>query len=460
VSARIRGRTGGGSKGVAAIAALVLGLTSALAAHAADEPPISTAREAAVPTVTLKEALRKAESDPPSVLVAAASLERARATESAAEGAYLPSLTGQATGGINYDNRIYVPGLPRFESKALLAQGTVTLDWAALTAVRGANIDAAKASVKALTYGREAAKRQAMVAVAEMYIRAYAATDLVKDAELTLQRRTDQHTGILALTRTGLRQPVDAQRAEIEVVSARYLLEGRRDDEVAWWAALAVVLGRSPTSPLRPAESAGAVFDMALSPARARTLAVSNRPELEQSRSVLTQREAEESAAKGARLPTVGVLGSANASYTDTLSGLGVDGSQYGASALAYLRWSGLDPSVWYKGDIAEAATLEAKRQVDAASLAVAGEAVASVHAVIRSKTDRDRAVAVLGASQATREAQNGRYRAGLASLLELLDAENLEQDARRSRIEAERDYQIAQARLLASCGLLARVAR
>ena len=71
-----------------------------------------------------------------------------------------------------------------------------------------------------------------------------------------------------------------------------------------------------------------------------------------------------------------------------------------------------------------------------------------------------ERAVAVLRAAEVTREAQNGRYRAGVASMLELLDAENLEQQARRQRIEAERDYRIASARLLWAGGRLDALAR
>jgi outer membrane protein TolC len=69
---------------------------------------------------------------------------------------------------------------------------------------------------------------------------------------------------------------------------------------------------------------------------------------------------------------------------------------------------------------------------------------VAASHAVLRAKIGLERATAVLRASEVTRDAQNDRYRAGVASLLELLDAENLAQEARRAGIEAERDQQLA----------------
>lgn len=427
-------------------------------AGASVEAPAASA--ASVPTISLREALRRAERDPPSVLAAVAALDRADASETLAEVAWLPVLSVQATAGIAYDNRLVIPNFPRIDSKSLSTQGSAQLDWTALNLARSGNIDAARAGRRAQGYGKEAAQRAAMVLAAEMYVRAQAASELVKDAELSLERRTSQHEGILALTKTGLRQPVEAQRAEVEAVSARYVLAARRDEEVAAWASLAAAMGRSPTSPLRPEGPAGEALDVVFPPAVARELALRHRPERKQSVATVVQREGEHSAATGARLPTLGVQGQTTLSYFDNIGGFGVTGYQFNAGAFAYMRWSGLDPAVWFRAGVTEAAAVESRRQLDAMSLALAAEAVQSAHAMIRAKTERDRAVAVLEAARVTREAQNGRYRAGLASLLELLDAENLEQDARRRRIESDRDYQIAGARLLSSCGLLPRLTR
>jgi outer membrane protein TolC len=101
-----------------------------------------------------------------------------------------------------------------------------------------------------------------------------------------------------------------------------------------------------------------------------------------------------------------------------------------------------------------------AQRKWEAERHAVASEAVAASHAVARAQIDLERAIAVMHASQGARDAQNGRYRAGLSSMLELLDAENLAQEARRASIEAEREHQVAGARLLWASGRLATLAR
>jgi outer membrane protein len=127
---------------------------------------------------------------------------------------------------------------------------------------------------------------------------------------------------------------------------------------------------------------------------------------------------------------------------------------------LSFVRWSGLDPATWTQAAPADAAIALARREWDAERHAVASKAVAASHAVLRAKIELERAVAVLRASESAREVQNGRYRAGLASLLELLDAENLAQQARRASIEAEREHQIAGARLLRASGRLAALAQ
>src|SRR5262249_5300735 len=159
----------------------------------------------------------------------------------------------------------------------------------------------------------------------------------------------------------GVRPPVDAQRAQIDLVSARYAVNARREEELASFAALAASIGRSPSEPLRPDASAMTVFDVAVPPELARKLAYENRPEIRRFTAILASRRDEHRAAVGARLPTVGVVATGTASYLDILEGVGISGSQFGGSAGAYIRWTGLDPAVWLKAGIAEGARTEAE---------------------------------------------------------------------------------------------------
>jgi outer membrane protein len=366
-------------------------------------------------------------------------------------------LTALGTGGVAYDNRLVLPGQPRIDSKSLTAQGTLNLDFAVLDLSRTRTIEAAEAAEQAASFGADAAQRTAMLAAAEMYLRASAAALLVRDAELNLERRTNQFAAISDLARAGIRPPVDAQRAEIEAVSARYVLEGKKQDARALCAALSAAMGRSPARLLCPEPLALDRFQVSLSPARARELAAHNRPELRRLTSLVDARREEHGAAIAARLPVLGVSANGTASYLEVKSGVGISGSQFGGSALGYLRWNGLDPAVWFRGGTTDAAASEAQRQLAATVQAITTEAAQAAYALERAKVDLQRATAVLDIARATRESQNGRYRSGLASLLELLDAENIEQDARQRRIEAERDQAIAVTRLVAACGLLHR---
>ena len=409
------------------------------------------------PTISFESLLRHAAVDPPAVKLAFATLDRYEAERAYAQGKWVPVLTALATGGFAYDNRLILPDQPRIDSKSLTAQGTLSLDFAAIDLARSRTIDAAQAAEKAAGFGAGAAQQSAMLAAAEMYLRATAARLLVRDAERNLEHRTNQFAAISDLTRAGIRPPVDAQRAEIEAVSARYVLEGRKQDALAACAALSAAMGRSPVQLLCPEPFEMDRFQVSLSPARARELAARNRPELRRLSSMVEARGEEHSAAIAARLPVLGVSATGTASYFDVKSGLGISGSQFGGSAVGYLRWNGLDPAVWFRGGTTDATAAEAQKQLATTVQAITTEAAQAVYALERAKIDLQRATAVLDIARATRESQNGRYRSGLASLLELLDAENIEQEARQRRIEAERDHAIAVTRLVAACGLLHR---
>jgi outer membrane protein TolC len=413
----------------------------------------------ALPQVDLREALRSAQTRAPSVATAEAARALAEAERGPATAGYYPVLTMSGSGGYAFDNRLVLPGAPRIDSRSLTGQANVALEWTALDWTRGARADAAEAAARAQTFSAGAARHDALLAAAESYVRASAASALVKDAELTLARRSEQEQAIAGLVQAGTRSPLDLERAKIETLSARYALAMSQRDELAACAALAAAIGRPATQPVCARRGDLAVFEPQLSLESALSGARSQRPELRARAALVDASREAYDAAIAARLPTVGVSGSAELSYLDVRKGQGIDGHQYGGSALVYVRWSGLDPATWTQAAPADAAIALARRQWDAERHAVSSEAVVASHAVLRAKLELERAVAVMRASESAREAQNGRYRAGLASLLELLDAENLAQQARRASIEAERDHQIAGARLLWASGRLAALA-
>jgi outer membrane protein len=416
--------------------------------------------QSGLPEIDLREALRSARTRAPSVAAAEAAQVLAEAERDPTTAAYLPALRMSGSGGYGFDNRLVLPGSPRIDSRSLTAEGNVALEWTALDWTRGSRADAAEAAARAQGFSVGAARQDAQLWAAERYIESAAATALVADAELALARRTEQEQAIAGLIQAGTRSPLDLERAKIETLSARYALEAGQRDALAACAALAAAIGRPATQPVCAKQAELDVFEPESSPSRALADARSKRPELHARAALVSARREAYGAALAARHPTVALDGSAQLSYLDVRKGQGLDGHQYGGSALVYLRWSGLDPAAWTQAAPADAAVALAQRQWEAERHAVASEAVAAAHGVVRAKIELERAAAVLQASETARDAQNGRYRAGLASLLELLDAENLAQQARRARIEAERDHRVAGARLLWASGRLEPLAR
>lgn len=426
-------------------------------------------------TVTLHEVLERARQNPPAILSALATLQRVQAQEQYARGAFIPRFTVEGGTGITYADQPYLPvqtkkalakltpeekaaagDFPdRVQSTSQNTYGRATVDYPVLDMGRRYAVKSAHLNTEAQRSAYSAAQRSAAQAASELYLRGVAAILLVDDARLTLERRTSQLNAISGLVRAGLRPSVDATRASIEEVAARYALETREIELLASGAALAAAMGANPTEPVRAAEFDDKVLPAPLAPLPASVLAIERRPEVKQLEATLGARRADHRAAIGARLPTAGVIGQGNVSYSSIYDGNGLEGRTLAGSGSVYVRWAALDPAIWRRAGVTQGAIDEAQRLLEAALLEVRAEVVEAAYQVQRTRALLEQATQVLAAAEAARTAQNERYRAGVASLLDLLDAEGIEQTARRQRIEAERDQRIARVRLLAACGAI-----
>ncbi len=469
----------------------------------------AVAERVAAPTpqgrpVTLSEVIARARANPPSVLAALAALQRFQAQEHQARGAYLPRLTLGAQAGAIYNSFPYIvsrteltgavmqPNLVdnpqtdaeilqnlterlryatelsentrqttsqmRLRNTTLNATGSATIDWTLFDRSRKGNVEAAEAQSQGQQAALGGAQRVAVQAAVEIFIRALSAQQLIDDARLSHERREDQLKSIAALVRAGVRPSVDAQRAEIESVSARHMLDVRNIEYQAAMAALATALGEDPEKPLRPLPVDNDPFTAPNTLHEATVLAAQHRPEIRQAEAAVAASQATHRAAIGLRLPTIGATATGQITYSDVRRGQGIEGDQYAASGVAYLRWSAFDASVWRRAKVTNQGVLEAQKTFESTLLRMKADVAEAHYAAQIAKTMLERATEMLAAASTTRQAQNERYRAGVSSLLELLDAEEIEQNARRSRIEAARDYDAARARLLAVCGVIERI--
>jgi outer membrane protein TolC len=424
---------------------------------------LASAAQADSGTVTLAEVVRSAQLDPPRVLFALASVQRREAERQVASASYLPTLSAQGTATLAYQNQEVGGGI-RNNFASDNYGGSVNMDWSIVNVARRKGVASAGAAYRSEQENLADIRRQAVAAAIELFVRALSTSTLIDDAQLTLERRSQQLSAIQGLVRAGLRPSVDETRAQVEAVAARYRLDVRRLEQRAAYAALASSLGRDPTQGVRPANTSSEAFKAPSSIDDALRLATDQRADVRKLELQLKARQFDVQTAVLRRLPTLGLSASGSASYVDriepwtaTIPGTsvksGYQGDQYNASGQLYLRWGGLDASVIRTADVARGAMLEAQRMLEAALLDLRAQVVDAVIAVERAQKELERATEMLQAAGATREAQLGRYKAGVASLLDLLDAEQLEQNARLTRIESARDYDVARVRLLSVVG-------
>jgi outer membrane protein TolC len=408
--------------------------------------------------VTLAQVLARAKQDPPRVRAAVVALGEGLARERLARAAYLPRMTADVSAGLAYDNRPFLPGPPviRFESTAFTAAGTATAEWAALDAARKRSVEEARFNAATQAHERTMEQRSALLAAGELYFRALAARRLVADAELTIERRTRQLEAIHALVAGGVRPRVDELRANIDAVAAERALDVRALEQRAFEAALAAAVGLDPSQPMRPAEPDGELLASEPSPAaEAVATALNARPELARDAASMHALRAQRQAARGRRWPTAGISLTAQATHNEILKGLGIPGRIYGGRASLYLRWDAFDPSVWRQGRVSDAAFSTAKAQFEVTQHAIRAEVVDTVIALQRAQAVVEQVAKVREAADLAYAAQRERYQAGHASLLELLDAQSIEQSARQQAIEAERDHCLARLRMLGATGAL-----
>lgn len=437
-----------------AVVLFCLGFTLRARAENADG-----AREVSgLPSISLQELVAAARTNLPAVLSALATLKRVEAEQRVAEGAYLPRMTLEATLGAAYNRQRALPGQPLFNTSNADVTATLGFEWMALDPARPHAVEAARSALRGQRHGSRDAERLAIAAAVELYLRALAASELVRDAALTVERRTQEHKAIEELTKAGVRPSVDALRASVEVVVANYASEMKQIDEQAAFSSLSAASGGPPEQGLRPNVLPADLFVGPTGTEAISEQARKTRPELAQLREQIRAEQEAYEEASARRWPTAGVFAAGQAAYYRVWADEGTSGPQYGAQAGLFLRWNAADPILLRQRQVAAGKLSEARRKLDETTLAIRKEAVETAYQVQRSAAALEQASQVLEAASVTRKAQLERYQAGVASLLELLDAETLEQTARRSRIEADRDHQIARARVLATTGGLERL--
>lgn len=422
----------------------------------------ATSSEATV-HLTLASALERARRDAPSVLTAAAQTAIAAARREDAGVSLLPTLSASAglNAGVNKTSRSIesgVAGAPsELEAESLNTglEASLTARWLLWDFGRAATSEEAlTAALEAATSDEQTVQRSAVLLVANAYLAVLADEEAVATATQTLEQRTRQADIARRRVAAQVAAPIEEVRASIGVESARGELSRaagalRRDK-----AQLAGAMGLPATTELTLERFE--VTPVAVTATEAAARAAAARPEVVAAKQRLLTAELQVSIAGANHRPSLLLSGSVGPSWSAT----DAPSSQTSAGANAALLFSLplIDPSV----GAAERAAM-AQRSAAGAALEQVRQAVATEAATAVIDAEQARVSLTIAEQTAKLAAANlvqaeGRYAAGAAPLMELLDAQLQDSLARQALVSQRYLAGRAQFSVIGAMGELGRL--
>jgi outer membrane protein TolC len=408
--------------------------------------------------IDLPTAARLAKERAPGIQAALHSVQRAEADTRAASAAHLPTLGADARASLVRQHQSYlVPGSSQGVASTT-AQLTSSLQarWVAFDAgARQDSVEQARAERAVAEAEVRRTEYTVVRAASELYVRVVTTERLLADAKLSVERRQATLTAIERLIEAGLRPSSDHQRAEIDAVAARFAVDVLREQSRTEHAAFAAALGLEPSTLIELQPYADLLFCPPQAQAQPAVWAMQNRPEIVQGQARLRERRANLDKAHAQRWPTLGVDANASFEHGSIIAGDGFAGNTFAVSAGVVLNWQALNLSIWRLADGAAADVQVAASELADRELSARTQATLALGELARARAALEQARQVLQAAAATLSTQRRRYELGQATLLELLDAEAIEQDARSRVILAERDQDLSGISLLDATGFL-----
>jgi outer membrane protein len=401
------------------------------------------------PALSLDDALARAAAHPRmSEVRAAAGQASARVDE--ARAGYLPSASALAT---------YLPaqvdgkssgtlGSPGSPVNAFYSGGIVVTQpiWD-FGRTRG-QVSSASLGEEATTADLGAARRDVELGVRAAYYGALAAEELVRVAEDSRKQMQDHLALAKASLEVGRRSPFDVAKAEVDVASARIALiqaeSGVATARSALSAAIGEDIGAAPLSRRvePPAED--------VTPARAAELALAQRPELAAVDLRLGAQRAAVSSASSAFLPILSAVGQLGWESSRLSSLNSAQSWQVGVTVIMPLLAGGGD-AARVRGQQALFAQLRSQRETLA--LQIRAEAEQAALAVSEARARQAAAEVLQKQAQDNLTLAEGRYQAGVGSIIELSDAQASLTASRAQRVRAGYDLATARARVARAVG-------
>jgi outer membrane protein TolC len=421
-------------------------------ASAARRPSPSGAPAAT--TLTLSTVVQRARENAPAVLVA---IERARAASAQADLAragYLPTVT--LSGGTSFalSNGTQVIGgtiATNNTNYSLNFDASASLRWTIWDFGRTAgSVDNAEASERASVLDAEATRRTAVSAAVGAYYAVVLDRDAIENARATERVRARALEVARGYTEAGARPDIERTRAEVSLASARLDVANAEVQFRADLAALAGALGIDATGELDAQAPSPLSLDEdgVLAAQRAAT----DRPDVLASRLRTQQADLQVDNARRGFLPTLSASASAGIRYTANwryVDPMWSDtrGPSESVNAGVTLSWAAFDPTVRANVRIAEANAAVARAQEQQSIIAARTEAVQAVVAARAARQALEQSETLARGAAANLGQAQGRYEQGIGTMLELVDAQAADAQARASLVRARWQWEVAKAR-------------
>jgi outer membrane protein TolC len=375
----------------------------------------------------------------------------AAARAGAARSLYLPAVEGGAS--IERRRSTTSAGGP-VERTAYGVSGS--LSWILLDlGGRAALVDEADRLLAAARLGEHAAVADLVLRVQQTYFQYLGARALLEAQASAVRQAETSLAAAEERRRAGVATIADALQARTALSQSRLELQRLEGQSLVLRGALATIAGLQPTSELEvgalPAEVrltlTWPTVEALLSEATARN------PELGQARAQAEAAAARARAASRAYYPALSLQAGGGRTWYLDPSGTAPQTTWNVGLALRFPLFEGLAPA--YEALAARAAAGAALARADATAQGVALEVWTSYQALrtaaSRVETSRD----LLASATASAEVAEGRYREGVGSILDLLNAQAALENARAEEVRARADYLVSLAQLTRATGRL-----
>jgi len=373
--------------------------------------------------------------------------------------AYLPSL--DASG--NATRQRPAGGQGRAVATTNTAGASANLTWLLIDlGARGALVDEADRLLAAARLAEHAAVADLLLRVQETYFGYLAARALVEAQTAATAQAAASLAAAEGRQRSGLATIADVLQARTALSQTRLGLQQLEGQAFTFRGALATLAGLPPTAGLEVGALPAQVDAASALPAvdDLLTAAAAQNPDVARARATADAADARARAASRALLPTLSLQAGASRSYlldsSDPLMepAWGSTGWNVGlVLRLPLLDGLGLRPA--YDALAARASADAAYARADATSQRVALDVWTSFQGLRtagqRIGTSKD----LLDSARASTEVARGRYKEGVGSILDLLNAQAALEQARAEDVRARSDFLVALARLARAAGRL-----